>query len=425
MKIKNMQFSWRNDISLSYRIKSPPLASKNLAKKGKKFGTVKNGEIFQRMGKFVVDRSRERRQNDGHMREEKSLELLSELSNACGISGHEDAVREIFLQRLHGQGEFSNDANGSIFCSGGDGPVVMIAGHMDEVGFMVQNITSDGFLQFVGIGGWWPHTLLSQRVVVSSRSGKMIPGVIGSKPPHFLPDAQRNSVMSIDGMFIDIGAESKSQVMDEFGIRIGDPITPDVKFSHTSNPHRFMGKAFDNRIGMAAAIEAFDILSRDGHPNRLVAAGTVQEEVGVRGARTAAFKMKPDCVIVLEAPPADDTPGFAISDAQGKMGSGVQIRFFDPTSIMNPRLAKFAVEVAEKSEIPHQVTVRRSGGTDAKEFHLAGEGIPCIVLGVPTRYIHAHNGLMDIRDYRAMVDLAVSMVKKLDKKTVDSFTQYL
>lgn len=151
-------------------------------------------------------------------------DLLKKFSEAHGISGHEDEVRSLVAQELEGYGEFSSDGSGSLFCTdGGAGPRVMLAAHMDEIGFLVQNIASNGFLQLVGIGGWWPHTLLSQRVLVKTRSGRGIRGVIGSKPPHFLPEGQRNSVMSMEALFVDVGAESAEQVKNEFGIHLGIP----------------------------------------------------------------------------------------------------------------------------------------------------------------------------------------------------------
>lgn len=186
-----------------------------------------------------------------------------------------------------------------------------------------------------------------------------------------------------------------------------------------------MGKAFDNRAGLSVMIEAFKTLCREGHPNTLIAAATVQEEVGTRGAKTAGVAMRPDCVIVLEGPPADDTPGFTVADSQGALGGGVQIRLFDPTAITNPRLAALAEKTAADAGIPFQLTVRRSGGTDAAALHLSGRGVPTIVLGIPTRYIHAHNGVLDLRDYRAAVELTVALVRALDREAVEALTHYL
>jgi len=356
----------------------------------------------------------------------KAVSLLRELTEAHSVSGHEDEVRAIFVDELADCGELSADRNGSVFCEVGDaGPRVLVAGHMDEVGFMVQNITADGFIQFVAIGGWWEHNLLSQRVEILTRGGEKILGVVASRPPHFLPESQRRQVMTIDQMFIDVGADSRRDVVERFGISLGDPIAPSSGFTEIGREDCFMAKAFDNRVGMAGTIQAGQILAQSVHPNRLILCGTVQEEVGLRGAKTAANYSKPDVAIILEGPPADDTPGFARADCQGRLGGGVQIRMFDPTAITNPRLARLAIETAVEEGIPHQVTVRRSGGTDAGAFHLANEGVPSIVLGVPARYIHSHNAIIDVNDYLSMLALTIALVRKLDDEAVEGLISYL
>ncbi len=352
-----------------------------------------------------------------------SVNLLKSLCEAHSVPGYEDEVRQIFASELQDRGQLYTDGSGSVFCENGEGPRVMVAGHMDEVGFRVQNITRDGFLQFVTLGGWWSHTLLSQRVVVKNRAGQKVLGVISSKPPHFLSAEARNRVMDTSEMFIDIGACSQQEAVERYGISLGDPICPQSEFTQLANPDLFMAKAFDNRVGMACAIEVAAQL--DEHPNCLVACGTVQEELGLRGAKTAAAKAKPDVVIVLEGPPADDTPGFNPADSQGRLGGGVQIRMHDPSAMMNPKLVDFAVSTAVAEGIPYQVTVRTSGGTDAGSFHLAEQGIPCIVLGVPSRYIHSHNGIININDYQDMLRLAKAMVRGLDQGAVDQLTTYL
>ncbi len=353
-------------------------------------------------------------------------DLLESLSNASGISGHEGEVRSLFVSALQGCGRFYTDKTGSTICEHGDsGPRIMLAAHMDEIGFLVQNITPQGFLQIVSIGGWWTHTLPSQRVIITTRTGEKIRGVIGTKPPHLLPDAQKNTLMSIDTLFIDVGAESAEQAIHDFGIHPGDPITPDVTFTYMRNKGRVMGKAFDNRAGLAAMTAATHNLAQTYHPNILLATATVQEEVGIRGAKTATQTVLPDCAIILEGPPADDTPGFAPSESQGKLDGGVQIRLYDPTAITNPRLARLVEETALNAGIPYQLTVRRSGGTDAGAIHLAGQGVPCIVLGIPSRYIHAHNSIISLSDFDATVALCEALVRRLDADTVASLTQYL
>ena len=356
----------------------------------------------------------------------KAVSLLEELTQAHSISGHEDEVRAIFVDELEECGDLSSDGNGSVFCEiPGNGPRVLVAGHMDEVGFMVQNITHDGYLQILAIGGWWEHSLLSQRVEILTRGGEKVLGVIASRPPHFLPEAQRRQVMTMEQLYIDVGANSRRAVMEQFGISMGDPVAPVSAFTALPRQDYYMGKAFDNRVGMAGVIQAGQIFAQSENGNHVILCGTVQEEVGLRGAKTAGNFIKPDVVIVLEGPPADDTHGASVHDCQGRLGGGVQIRMFDPTAIAHPRLARLAIETAEAEGITHQITVRRSGGTDAGSFHTAHEGIPTIVLGTPARYIHSHNGIIDLNDYLHMLALTVALVRRLDQETVDGLVRYI
>ncbi len=360
---------------------------------------------------------------------EKAIALLKELTDAHSVPGYEDEVRAIFADELgHVSGELGSDKQGSVYLESGskEGPRILVAGHMDEVGFRVQSVTPNGFIRFVPVGGWWPHVLLSQRVIVRNREGEKILGVIASTPPHFLPEAARSKVMTIDELFIDIGASSAIEVSQIFGISVGDPIAPATEFTAMNKPDHYVAKAFDNRVGMACAIQAAQMLTTDSdHPNTLITAGTVQEEVGLRGAKSLAGKVRPDVAIVLEGPPADDTPGFNPSQSQGALGAGVQIRLHDPSAIMNPRLVDLVIQTAKAEGIRHQVTVRTSGGTDAGGFSMANEGIPCVVLGVPSRYIHSHNSIINIGDYLEMVNLTVALVKVLDQETTDELTRYL
>ena len=351
-----------------------------------------------------------------------SISLLRQLTEAHSVPGYEDEVRAIFRNELSGLGHQGSDRLGSAYCEGEESsnqaPKILVAGHMDEVGFRVQAINKAGFLTFVPVGGWWGHNLLAQRVEVKTRSGRKLTGVVASKPPHFLSKQERGKVQELDAMFIDIAASSADEVKD-WGIRIGDPVAPVSAFQETAHPDRYLAKAFDNRVGMAGAIEVGrDLLGEESR--NLVVAGTVQEEVGLRGARTLGNLVQPDVAIVLEGPPADDTPGQDLSLSQGVLGEGVQIRLHDPSAIMNPRLVDLALEVAESNGIKFQATVRRSGGTDAGGFHLSNTGVPCIVLGVPARYIHSHNGIIDLRDYRAMVELTKHLVKRLGEEGMSS-----
>ncbi len=358
----------------------------------------------------------------------EALRLLRAFTQAHGAPSGEDEPRSLFASELKALAgvRLATDKLGGIFAEqpASSGPRVLIACHLDEVGFMVQNITESGFLQFVPLGGWWGHTLLAQRVRVKTRSGREVLGVITSTPPHFLSESQRNNVIKEDQMFLDVGGKNRADVRERLGIELGDTIVPESDFREFNHPDLLLSKAFDNRVGCAAVVQAAQGLYPESLPCRLIAAGTVQEEIGTRGAKTLAHAVKADVALVLEGPPADDTPGFNRADSQGKLGGGVQIRLFDPSAVMSRRLADFVIATAQAANIPHQVTVRRSGGTDAAAFHVAGEGVPSIVLGVPARYIHTHNSVIDLNDQLAAVSLVQELVRRLDAATVASLTHF-
>ncbi len=307
-------------------------------------------------------------------------------------------MRALIRSELSGFCEISGSVSGNIVCEKkGRGPVVALVAHMDEIGFMVQGITEDGFLLLVPLGGWWNHTLPSQRMLVQTRDGRRIPGQIGTKPPHLLPESQRSQVLPNDALFVDIGASCRADV-EQLGIRIGCSVVPDVRMQALDVPHRWMGKAFDNRAGVYCMLEAMRRLALEELSCTLRAIGTVQEEVGTRGARALSATQVPELAIILEGPPADDTFGQSGICRQGVLGKGVQVRLYDPTNITPPALADFVLGLAEQEGIACQPTVRRTGGTDAAASYPHWGGAPAIVFGVPTRYIHSHNGILDKSD---------------------------
>jgi endoglucanase len=349
-----------------------------------------------------------------------SIDLLRELTQADAIPGHEAEVRTIFQSQLEGIGIIQKDRLGSIFCTKrgrAETPRILLDSHIDEVGFIVQSVTASGYVKFVPVGGWWAHTLLAQRVNILTKRGK-VPGVIGSVPPHLLSGSAREKVMELKDLYIDIGAESREQASEEYGVQPGCPIIPYGPFMPMQNPKLFSAKAFDNRVGVALVIETLQKLGE--HPNTVIGSGSVQEEVGLRGARTVASVTEPHVAIVLEGPPADDTPGVNSDAMQGKLGGGVQIRLYDPTMIANPRLCDLVIETAQAHQISHQIAVRHSGGTDAGAIHQVGRGVPSIVLGVPARYVHSHLSIIHIDDYYAALSLLLHLIPQLDGATVDS-----
>ncbi len=362
-----------------------------------------------------------------------STELLRQLSEAHGAPGSEGAVRQIFTRLLASHGSIRHDRLGSAICErhaaegspdAAPAPRVMLTAHFDEVGFAVQSITKRGYLKIVALGGWWTHNLLAQAVTVLTRSGRVIPGVISATPPHFLTEGQRDKVLSLEQLFVDVGAESDEQVLRDFAISLGDPIVPATEFSQLANPNLVMGKAFDNRVGCAVMIETMRRLRGEALECDLVAVGTVQEEIGCRGAITAAAAVTPDVAIILEGAPADDAPGMDLAEAQGVLGKGPQLRLLDPTALMSRPLVRLVEEVAAAQNIPVQLAVRRSGGTDAKSIHLAGQGVPCLVMAVPARFIPSHHSVLDLRFYESTIRLCVAVCQALNPSNVAALTNW-
>ena len=353
----------------------------------------------------------------------QSVDLLKTLTNADAVPGYEREVTNIFRDHLTGIGELKQDKMGGISCmvpGRSASPRVLIDSHVDEVGFMVQRVTSAGFIKFINLGGWWPHTLLAQKVrILSKINQQKVIGIIGSTPPHLLGDSAKSKVLDINDLYIDVGAENQRQAEDEYGIRPGCPVVPATSFQSLKNPKLYAAKALDNRIAVALVIETLKELAKSSnHPNTIIGVGSVQEEVGVRGAITMTEMIQPDVAIVLEAPPADDLPGFEQDASQGRLGGGCQIRLFDPTHIANPILADLVIEIAAQNAIPHQIAVRNSGGTNAAAIHKSRYGIPTIVLGIPTRYIHSHISIMNIDDYNSTKALLLLLLQRLSTGVV-------
>ncbi len=355
---------------------------------------------------------------------EKGVELLGKLSQAHGAPGQENEVRRIFRSEL-GEGVFTDRA-GNIFCErkgSSDHPRILIAAHMDEVGLIVQTVMDDGLIRFHVLGGWWAHTLLAKRVRIRTRQGVEIPGVIGAKPPHFLSEAERDKVMKLEDMFIDVGARDAGEVL-AFGIRLGDPIVPDSPFVRMRNPDLLLSKAFDDRAGLSLTVQAALETGKMSHPNTIIFAGTVQEEVGTRGAKAAASSADPDLAIVAEGAPADDLPGTSKQERQAAMGAGPQIRFMDSSAILNREFIEFVIGTAEKNGIPYQLAVRRKGGTDAAPIHLHASGVPTVVVAVPSRYVHTHNTIIDISDYMNTLKLILKLIETLDEDTAGRISSF-
>ncbi len=349
---------------------------------------------------------------------DRTQEFLKQLVEAHGAPGAESDVAAVMQRHLKGVGAISRDRLGSFICEKkgtGAGPRVMLAGHLDEVGFMVKSITKDGFVKFLPLGGWWGHVVLGQRLIIRTRKGDVL-GVVGSKPPHELREEDRKRVLEIREMYIDVGATSDWDVKKQLDIRPGDPILPDSSFTLMANPNLMLAKAWDNRLGCALAAETVKELARGTHPNTVYAVATVQEEVGLRGAQTSAHRINPDVGIALDVGIAHDTPG---TEGDEKLGGGPLIVIYDSSAIPNRKLLDLTVDTAKKLRIPLQFESVERGGTDAGRIHLNADGVPSISMGCAARYIHSHVSIIDRRDFDQTVKLLVALVKRLDRKTVD------
>ncbi|MDP1417175.1 M42 family metallopeptidase [Peribacillus simplex] len=349
----------------------------------------------------------------------ETLELFKTLTELPGASGNEHAVRSFMKSELEKYSdEIVQDRLGGIFGvkrGNEDGPTVLVAGHMDEVGFMVTSVTENGMIRFQTLGGWWSQVLLAQRVEIITDNGPVI-GVIGSIPPHLLDESQRSKPMEIKNMLIDIGADDKEDVK-RIGIKPGQQIVPICPFTPMANEKKILAKAWDNRYGCGLAIELLKDLKGETLPNILYSGATVQEEVGLRGAQTAAHMIKPDLFFALDASPANDMSGS--KSEFGQLGKGALLRIFDRSMVTHRGMREFILDTAESNEIPYQYFVSQ-GGTDAGQVHIANEGIPSGVIGICSRYIHTHASMIHIDDYAAARELIGKLVRSCDKTTFET-----
>ncbi|KSU83315.1 MULTISPECIES: M42 family metallopeptidase [Fictibacillus] len=352
------------------------------------------------------------------------MDLLKELTETNGAPGFEHPIRSIMKREIDKTGaSLVYDHMGSIFGQKkgpSSGPKIMLAGHMDEVAFMISEVTKDGYLRFVPLGGWWDQVILSQRVHILTEK-KTFTGVVGSKPPHILTAEERKKVVPMREMFIDIGANSADQVK-EWGIRVGDPIMPICPFEIMPDNDTILAKALDNRAGCYLALEVLKQLKDSEHPNSVYCGATVQEEVGLRGAATAPYAIEPDLAVAMDVGIAQDGPGDNSNKA--KLGAGPLITFLDSSMVPHVPLRNLVMDIAEKNNIPYQVDVMLGGGTDAGRFHLFKKGVPSIVIGVASRYIHSHVSMVSKSDLENTVKLLVAFVKEMDENKMKSLIDF-
>ena len=351
--------------------------------------------------------------------QKETLEMFKTLTELPGAPGNEHAVRKYMRAELEKYSdEIVQDNLGGIFGvkkGPEDGPRILVAGHMDEVGFMVSSITDNGMIRFQPLGGWWSQVLLAQRVEIITDNGPVI-GVIGSIPPHLLSDEVRNKPMDIKNMLIDIGADNKEDAK-KIGIRPGQQIVPICPFTPMANDKKILAKAWDNRYGCGLAIELLKEVHGKSLPNTLYSGANVLEEVGLRGAAASATMIDPDLFFALDASPANDASGD--KNEFGQLGKGTLLRIMDRSMVTHRGMREFILDTAETHHIPYQYFISQ-GGTDAGRVHTSNEGVPSAVIGICSRYIHTAASMIHTDDYAAAKELLVKLVTTCDKSTLET-----
>ena len=339
---------------------------------------------------------------------------LEKLSNACGVAGREDEVRNLLIKLLKPYtDQICVDKLGNVIAiRKGEkaSPKVMLAAHMDEVGLMVKTISKEGFLRFAKIGGIDDRILLAQKVIVYTAKGALH-GIIGSKPPHIQKEEERKKIVKCDELFIDVGAESR-ETAAKIGVKVGDAIGFDVKYAKIGKA-TVIGKAFDDRVGCAVIIETLKLLEKTDCT--VYAVGTVQEEVGLRGATTAAFGVDPDVGLALDVTVAGDVPGVREFDTTVNMSKGPTLTVSDSGLITHPKVLRLLRDTAEENKMDYQLETGLPGSTDAARISLTRQGVPSGTISIPARYIHSPVGMISLKDAENSAKLAAAAIQKIPR----------
>lgn len=351
-----------------------------------------------------------------------ALKMLQELSDAPGASGFEDEVVTVARRYAEPIGELKEDFLRNLYIyrkeNRGDRPVVMLDAHSDEVGLIVHGVMPNGCLRFLPLGSWNKNALVSSKVLVRNADGDYIPGIIAAKPVHFMSAAEKAApALEIEQMVVDIGAVSYEDAVENFRVRMGEPIVPATKFHYDEKHDLIFGKAFDCRIGCAAMLEALRRLEGKELPCDVVAVLSTQEELGPRNSKVTVHHIKPDIAIVMEGCPADDTfaEGYMIQTALKK---GPMFRHMDISAICAPRYQRWALDLAAREGISVQESVRRGGGNNAASIQTALVGAPSIVCGIPVRYAHATNCISSYYDFEMAVWMVMALLENITPEVI-------
>ena len=351
-----------------------------------------------------------------------ALQMIQELSDAPGASGFEDEVVAVARRWCAPIGQMKEDFLRNLYISRkenrGGRPVVMLDAHSDEVGLVVHSIKPNGTLRFLMLGSWNKNALIGTKVVVRNADGDYFPGIIAAKPVHFMTAAEKETAMNdIANMVIDVGATSYADPVENFRVRMGEPVVPDTKFYYDEKRDLMFGKGFDCRMGCAALIEALRRLDGKELPCDVIAVLSPQEELGPRNSTVTVHHIHPDIAIVMEGCPADDTftEPYAIQTALRK---GPMFRHLDVSAICAPRYQRWALDLAAKKGIPVQESVRQGGGNNAAAIQTALVGAPSIVCGVPVRYAQSPNCISTYFDFEKSVEMVMALLENITPELI-------
>jgi endoglucanase len=356
--------------------------------------------------------------------QEQTIQTLQRIADAPGPSGFEEPIRKVMVDYLKPLStSLRYDGMGSIIATqGSTGPRIMVDAHMDELGGMIRRITPNGFLTMQMLGGWLDQALVDQRWIIIGANGP-IHAVTGIRDIHVVPPDERTRVFSRDQLYLDVGAKNEAEVR-AMGISPGDPVVPDSPFMVLNGTDNYLAKGWDDRVGCAVIVEAMKRLQSQPHPNQIFWTITTQEEVGLRGAHTAADVVKPDLAIALEGGITGDVFGGHAEETQVRLGAGPGLFLYDSSALPNRKLVALTKATASAKSIPLQLDLVQGYGDDSAELQKAVGGVPTVNLVVPVRYTHSHNGIMNRKDFDQMVDLLVAMLQKLDAATVDKLRDF-
>ncbi len=335
-----------------------------------------------------------------------NFDLLRRLCQTPGVPSREEQIRQVVFEEMQSLvTEVIVDTMGNVIGhkKGMDGPVVMLAAHMDEIGFLVKHIDDKGFLRLQPLGGFDPRVLVAQRVDVHASSGERLTGVLqpAAKPVHLQTEDERGKPFKLPDLFVDIGLNGEQA---RARVEVGDPVTLSRNTDMVGG--NIISKAMDNRVGVYVLLESLRLLG--AHQCEIYAVATTQEEIGVRGAITSAYHLQPDVGIALDVTLANDIPGASEADRITELGKGPALKIMDSFSVSHPKIVRHFRDVASAHDIPYQMEILPLGGTDAGGIQRSRQGVPAFTLSIPCRYVHTVNEMVSIAD----VDCAVTLLQQ-------------